>query len=631
MTSQPSNESEFQLYRVLQHANLLTYYDTFISQGGDDVQQLCEAGEDEFLEIMALVGMASKPLHVRRLQKALQEWVNCPARFQVPLLPLPGSSFLPAAAARNILPHSAMVPLPMVLPAGTPQLTRPSPAPHHLTPPSTASSEKGGPVAPSPGQPGSVAHSPLASCRDSTLSPSHSQDSRENWPVSSQQQKQQQQQQTSSVQRPPDSTDTSYPTSSSPLHLSPVLHDSQINRLAESAGLLAKTLPSFEPKSNTSKKKMPKELEVVMSMPVNDSRRMDLIRRYAAIYGRFDCKRKSERPLTLHEVSVNEAAAQICCHVPALLTRRDELFPLARQVVRHSGYQYSKGHSRSQGAQCYSPREYRSSDDAGPADQKRFRMDSSELVGERLSEDQWRVRHERLERLAEELRQVRGRSDEMHCLLTQLQQSRDQTAVTSVRNQLELVEERERQLLVEQNGLIFPERHFCKSLEFEDEDSQLSIGSASSQHDVTGCDSSKDEDFTSETAEKSCYSIPKKRGEVASDETSKPPSKKLAMTPSITSSNEDELTSLREQKVIASSAGSIIAVTNPALSLSCLHVPGLSASAGLPYLAADSCLQTVKTEPQPQTETATNLSTTASSSTGSPPSNNNNSSLQSRG
>jgi hypothetical protein len=46
--------------------------------GGDDVQQLCEAGEEEFLEIMALVGMASKPLHVRRLQKALQEWVANP-------------------------------------------------------------------------------------------------------------------------------------------------------------------------------------------------------------------------------------------------------------------------------------------------------------------------------------------------------------------------------------------------------------------------------------------------------------------------------------------------------------------------------------------------------------------------
>ena len=56
---------------------------SFYSEGGDDVQQLCEAGEEEFLEIMALVGMASKPLHVRRLQKALQEWVSNPREFNL--------------------------------------------------------------------------------------------------------------------------------------------------------------------------------------------------------------------------------------------------------------------------------------------------------------------------------------------------------------------------------------------------------------------------------------------------------------------------------------------------------------------------------------------------------------------
>lgn len=51
-------------------------------------------------------------------------------------------------------------------------------------------------------------------------------------------------------------------------------------------------------------------------------------------------------PWPLLQVSVNEAAAQICRFVPALLTRRDELFPLARQVVRDSGYLYSKGHAK---------------------------------------------------------------------------------------------------------------------------------------------------------------------------------------------------------------------------------------------------------------------------------------------
>ena len=33
VTSHPSNESELQIYRVLQRANLLSYYDTFIAQG----------------------------------------------------------------------------------------------------------------------------------------------------------------------------------------------------------------------------------------------------------------------------------------------------------------------------------------------------------------------------------------------------------------------------------------------------------------------------------------------------------------------------------------------------------------------------------------------------------------------
>lgn len=70
----PSNKSELELYRLLERANLLNYFATFLSYGGDDVQQLSDAEEDEFLEIMSLVGMTEKPLHVRRMQKALIEW-----------------------------------------------------------------------------------------------------------------------------------------------------------------------------------------------------------------------------------------------------------------------------------------------------------------------------------------------------------------------------------------------------------------------------------------------------------------------------------------------------------------------------------------------------------------------------
>jgi len=53
-----------------------------------------------------------------------------------------------------------------------------------------------------------------------------------------------------------------------------------------------------------------------------------------------------EQKSLFQQVSVNEAAAQLCFHLPGLLMRRDKLFHLARKVVRDSGYQYSKGHSR---------------------------------------------------------------------------------------------------------------------------------------------------------------------------------------------------------------------------------------------------------------------------------------------
>lgn len=84
-TSSTNNSagSDMQLYRALERANLLQYYDKFMAQGGDDLQQLCEAEEGEFFEIMELVGMSSKPLHVRRLQKVLHEFMSNPELFQV--------------------------------------------------------------------------------------------------------------------------------------------------------------------------------------------------------------------------------------------------------------------------------------------------------------------------------------------------------------------------------------------------------------------------------------------------------------------------------------------------------------------------------------------------------------------
>ncbi|VDL84358.1 unnamed protein product [Nippostrongylus brasiliensis] len=48
--------------------------DFIAAKCGDDINQIMQCDEGEFLEIMSLVGMLSKPLHVRRLQRALTEF-----------------------------------------------------------------------------------------------------------------------------------------------------------------------------------------------------------------------------------------------------------------------------------------------------------------------------------------------------------------------------------------------------------------------------------------------------------------------------------------------------------------------------------------------------------------------------
>ena len=62
------------MYKLLQNADLLSYYEAFVSHGGDNIKQLLRADEEDFEEITDLVGMSSKRLHVRRLETALNEW-----------------------------------------------------------------------------------------------------------------------------------------------------------------------------------------------------------------------------------------------------------------------------------------------------------------------------------------------------------------------------------------------------------------------------------------------------------------------------------------------------------------------------------------------------------------------------
>lgn len=264
----------------------------FAFQGGDDLQQLVDCGQAEFLEIMELVGMSSKPLHVRRLQKALHEWMTNPSLFQSPL---PSNVDAPPIIQFNPEPGSI----------SAQQMQQ-----HKNNFTSTSSF--------STSNPNSSPH-PSTSYSFCALTSSSSYGG-----------------------TPVQVSTSSSSTSANVLPLNPSLTESQIARIVASAERLARSLPQqLEPRTQNMKKRSARELEKVIAMNETDPRRMNEIRKYSAIYGRFDAKRKPEKALTLHEVCVNEAAAHICKFIPALLTRRDELFPLARQVVRDSGFGHS--------------------------------------------------------------------------------------------------------------------------------------------------------------------------------------------------------------------------------------------------------------------------------------------------
>ncbi|XP_025077946.1 NGFI-A-binding protein 1-like isoform X5 [Pomacea canaliculata] len=395
-TSQPSNASEWQLYNVLKRANLLQYYDTFIAQGGDDVQQLCEAGEDEFLEIMALVGMAAKPLHVRRLQKALQEWVANPAALEAnasagyPVVPLtgpaPGSISAVVRDCVNLQTHPPQTSQAIV--SATTWTPQPPPPPRSISP------------------------------SESIPSPS-------------------------SVSIGPDGKEDR---GSSPM-LQPVLIESQIKAIAMAASSLAKQLPYFEPKDLNAKKPINREIQNLMTSQDDHPNRIEELRKYAAIYGRFDSKRKNDRPMSLHEISVNEAAAQLCLHCPALLTRREDLFPLARQVVRDSGYQYSKGHSRAADV-VVSTKKAR----LDPVFQRH--LDASfgcKQVKQEFDKDS---REERMSAVAQELASIRQHKEQVQAELATAREEEDFFQTQKLKSELDSLTSQQLQVLQEHSDLL---------------------------------------------------------------------------------------------------------------------------------------------------------------------------------
>ncbi|KAH7727507.1 NGFI-A-binding-like protein [Aphelenchoides avenae] len=391
--------SEWQLQAVLFKAKLTQYYDTFISQGGDDIDQIMQCDEQEFLEIMSLVGMSSKPLHVRRLQRTLNEFSVNRAQFlqnAVPFIGLPPVDLPSSSATDNVtaalqflipgfLPGQIEVPGGVgtsgmasgeTTPSGaahsravnvaTSPITLPAPVTSSVAAGSLASTSSifslgslastssiGGTanVLPLPdnlliglmassASPSSTSTVPsfaglpfsMASLgaglhsRPSTSSPANSTEGVDMQPTTSK-----------------DSSDSGNPLSQ--LFETPTLTDADVAKLAKFAREIMEQFPQIEPRMVQNKKKISSDLLDAMNLPVDHPSRLQEFRKFSAIYGRFDAKRKPDKALTFHEVLVNEAAAHICLIQPSLLTRRDELFPLARKVVRLAGFPGLKTHS----------------------------------------------------------------------------------------------------------------------------------------------------------------------------------------------------------------------------------------------------------------------------------------------
>uniref|UniRef100_A0A8B9FRE1 NGFI-A binding protein 2 n=1 Tax=Amazona collaria TaxID=241587 RepID=A0A8B9FRE1_9PSIT len=355
----PRTLGELQLYRVLQRANLLGYYETFIQQGGDDVQQLCEAGEEEFLEIMALVGMATKPLHVRRLQKALREWASNPGLFSQPVSAVPVSSIplfkLSEAGGRKALSNGHASPGEAVGKGGgstgTPPARSPTEPGEKLSPSavppwpgrSTPESEGGGDE-----EPGGPPFSPGGSSGEQAMG-------------------------------------------------TEVLEPELARTVAESVERLLQNYPRGGEAELRAlmklNKKLAKAVGHIFQLEDGDRHKEEEIRRHSAIYGRGEARRREGKQLTLHEVRgaevpvwvgvgdgvrrclchgalwvlppisrilcapqliINEAAAQFCLRDNSLLLRRVELFSLSRQVARESTYlsslKVSRAHPEDSGA-----------------------------------------------------------------------------------------------------------------------------------------------------------------------------------------------------------------------------------------------------------------------------------------
>jgi len=153
------------------------------------------------------------------------------------------------------------------------------------------------------------------------------------------------------------------------------------------------------------------------------------------------------------------------------------LFPLARQVVRDSGYQYSKGHSRSTFSLSG---KFLNGEEGGGGPFKRMRFAEDAEITQR--------RRERLDQINEEARLIGDRLEELRGAGGSLRLQGDLQQLQQISQQVELLQSKQQQLAQErdehQRYIRYSSRmSTCSDPErgdTDDENSQKSYSNASS-------------------------------------------------------------------------------------------------------------------------------------------------------
>ncbi|CAF2929184.1 unnamed protein product [Rotaria sp. Silwood2] len=232
---------------------------------GDDLKQLAEAQNDDFQEIITLVGMVSKPLHIKRFKKALADYRQ---------------------SMNNIDNEHTFI--------NNSYSTVPS---HRISTDETLSDRN--------------KFSSLIHSTSTNNSPNLINQISSNWCLNK--------------------IDHS---KNNNIHQ--LLDDNQRKMIADEAERLANLLPVTTIKKLNGRNNISKDLFATMNLPRDFEDRWQRIRKYSAIYNRFDSKTPNQ-VLSLHEILMNEAAAAICFHRPEFLTRRDELLHFARRILQNIG------------------------------------------------------------------------------------------------------------------------------------------------------------------------------------------------------------------------------------------------------------------------------------------------------